>query len=107
MKIVILESAEQDLNDLRSYIIKSFSSRIWRATYAKLKKSIRELQDFPLSGGVPEELQTLHPRPYRQLVSGQNRIIYEIRQDTIYIHAIVDVRRNIKALLMRRLLRSA
>lgn len=34
MKIVILESAEYDLKDLRSYIIKNFfSTETWRDTY--------------------------------------------------------------------------
>ena len=44
---------------------------------------------------------------YRQLVSGQNRIVYEVRQDRIYIHMIVDVRRDMNALLTRRLLRGS
>lgn len=34
-----------------------------------------------------------------------NRIIYEVRQDAIYIHIIVDTRRDFNALLTRRLLR--
>ena len=105
LKTVILESAEHDLNDLRSYIVKNFSSRIWRNTYARLKKSIRNLQVFPQAGVIPEEIQKLNLSQYRQVISGINRIIYEVRQDTIYIHVIVDARRDMNALLTRRLLR--
>jgi toxin ParE1/3/4 len=105
LKIVILESAEHDLNDLRAYIVKNFSHKIWRNTYVKLKESIRNLQDFPLAGPLPQELEKLNLSQYRQVVSGLNRIIYEVRQDTIYIHIIVDSRRDMNALLTRRLLR--
>jgi hypothetical protein len=42
---------------------------------------------------------------YRQVVSGMNRIIYEIRQDAVFIHAVVDVRRDMVSLLTKRLLR--
>lgn len=105
LKIVILESAEHDLNDLRTYIVKNFSHKIWQKTYAKLKESIRTLHDFPLTGLIPEELEKLNLSQYRQVVSGLNRIIYEVRQDTIYIHIIVDSRRDMNALLTRRLLR--
>ena len=34
-----------------------------------------------------------------------NRIIYEIRRETIYIHIICDSRRDTQGLLMRRMLR--
>lgn len=105
LKIVILESAEHDLNELRNYIVKNFSSRIWRDTYTKLKESIRNLQDFPLAGVIPEEIEKLNLSQYRQIVAGLNRIIYEVRHDTIYIHVIVDSRRDMNALLTRRLLR--
>lgn len=107
MNIVILESAERDLKALRSYIIKNFSPEIWRNTYAKLKESIRNLQDFPLAGGIPDEIEKLNLDQYRQVVSGSNRIVYEVRQDSIYIHMIVDVRRDMSALLTRRLLRDS
>ena len=105
LRIVILESAEHDLYELRSYIVKNFSSEIWRNTSAKIKESIRNLRNFPLAGFIPEELEKLNLSQYRQVLSGLNRIIYEVRQNTIYIHIIVDARRDMHALLTRRLLR--
>lgn len=107
MKVVILESAEHDLKDLHSYIVKNFSSENWQDTYAKLKESIRNLQDFPLAGSIPDEIEKLHLSQYRQVVSGLNRIVYEVRQDSIYIHMIVDARRDMNALLTKRLLRDS
>lgn len=105
MKIVILASAELDLVELRSYIVKNFSLATWQKSYGKLKETIRNLARFPHLGSIPEELEALHQSQYRQVLSGMNRIIYEIRQDTIYIHIITDARRDMKSLLMRRLVR--
>ncbi|MDO8262172.1 MAG: type II toxin-antitoxin system RelE/ParE family toxin [Gallionella sp.] len=105
MKVVILASAEHDLKELRSYIVKNFSQDTWHKTYGKLKESIRNLASFPHLGSIPEELETLNLSQYRQILSGMNRIIYETRQDTVYIHIIVDARRDMKSFLMRRLVR--
>ena len=105
MKVVLLESAELDLQELRTYIVKNFSAATWQHTYQKLKESIRHLANFPFMGSVPEALESLQLVQYRQTLSGMNRIIYEVRQDTVFIHLIVDTRRDIASVLMRRLIR--
>jgi plasmid stabilization system protein ParE len=105
MKVVILESAQADLVELRSYIVKNFSVTTWQATYAKLKLAIRNLAPLPQLGGIPDELETLNLTQYRQILPGMNRIIYEVRQDAVYIHLIIDTRRDLKDVLMQRLLR--
>jgi len=37
---------------------------------------------------------------------GMNRIIYEVRGDILYIHIVCDARRDLRALLLRRMLRT-
>ncbi|EGW23801.1 type II toxin-antitoxin system RelE/ParE family toxin [Methylobacter tundripaludum] len=106
MKVVILESAEHDLKELKSYIVKNFSIETWQSTYDKIKAVIRNLKTFPHAGSIPEEFEKLNLSQYRQVISGMNRIIYEVRQDTLYIHIITDARRDLKSLLTRRLLRT-
>jgi plasmid stabilization system protein ParE len=105
MKIVILESAELDLKDLRSYIVQNFSAATWQKTFRQIKASIRNLASFPGLGSIPDELQTLNLTQYRQVLSGLNRIIYEVRQDTLYVHLVVDSRRDLLTFLLRRLVR--
>lgn len=105
MNVVMLESAEHDLKELWSYIIKNFSVETWQNSYDKIKEAIRNLKTFPNVGSIPEEFEKLSLSQYRQVLSGMNRIIYEVRQDTIYIHIITDTRRDLKALLTKRLLR--
>lgn len=105
-KVVLLESAEQDLKELRSYIIKNFPLDTWQDTYGKVKESIRNLKAFPLAGSIPEEIERLNLTQYRQVLSGMNRVIYEVRRETVYIHIIADARKDMVSLLTRRLLRT-
>ncbi|WP_348695581.1 type II toxin-antitoxin system RelE/ParE family toxin [Duganella fentianensis] len=104
-RVVLLASAEQDLKDLKAYLLKNFSSETWVSTYTLIKHTIRQLQHFPEAGTIPDELEKLNLVQYRQVLSGMNRIIYEVRQGVVYVHIIADVRRDRKTLLTRRLLR--
>jgi len=106
IQVVLLKSAEQYLKQLKSYMIKQFGFTTWQASYQKIQESIHFIQTFPQSGKIPEELEKLNLYQYRQVISGINRIIYEIRQQTIYIHIICDTRKDMNALLMQRLLHS-
>ena len=57
-----------------------------------------------MKASVPDELVSLNTVQYRQLPSGMNRIIYALRAQMIYIHGLCDLRKDFKALLMRRIL---
>lgn len=103
--VVFLKSAEQDLKELKSYMVKNFGKDTGQASYTRIKDSVNTIKTFPLSGNVPEELERLNLTQYRQVVSGMNRIVYEVRQEIIYIHIVCDTRKDMKSLLTRRLLR--
>jgi len=105
MRVLLLASAEQDVKELRSYILKNFSRLTWQTSYGQLKESIRNLATFPYLGRIPDELEALQLTQYRQILVGKNRVIYEVRQDTVFIHAIIDTRRDMLSFLMARLLR--
>ncbi len=107
VNVVILDSAEQDLKELRRYILKNFSVEIWEQTYRKLKDAMRNLQKFLLAGSIPEEIAKLNLTQYRQIISGMNRIIYEVRHNVIYIHLISDSRRELGTLLANRFMRNS
>ncbi|RCX07556.1 type II toxin-antitoxin system RelE/ParE family toxin [Extensimonas vulgaris] len=105
MKAVFLPGAEEDLKELRRYVIQRFGKNTWSDTYGKIKTSVRSLQAFPLAGSVPEELADLGLGQYRQVISGMNRIIYEVGNEVLYIHIVCDTRRDMQTLLVNRLLR--
>jgi len=106
MRVVFLRSAEADLQDLRAYVVKNFGAGTWPTSYRKLKDAVALIEAHPLSGKVPDEFRGLNIAQYRQMLSGMNRIIYEVRDDTAYIHLVCDTRRDLKSLLMKRIVRA-
>ena len=105
LQVVFLQSAEQDLKELKAYVIKHFGKDVWQDSYSKIRASVGVIQTYPLGGNIPEELESLNLTQYRQVISGMNRIIYEVRQETVYIHLVCDSRKDMKSLLTRRILR--
>lgn len=105
MRAAFLEGAQEDLKELRHYVIKSFGKAAWQEAYQKIKDSIQALQTFPQGGSIPDEILDLGLQQYRQVISGMSRIIYEVRGEVIYIHIVCDTRRDMRTLLSRRLLR--
>ena len=106
MNIVFLHSAELDLLELKDYLLKHFGKTTWRASYRKIRDAVMRLKKFPLEGHVPDELASLNVTQYRQVIAGMNRIIYEVRGQTLYIHIVCDTRKDMQSLLTRRLLRA-
>lgn len=103
-QVVILRSAENDLKELKRYVIRQFSTQTWHSTYLHLKTVVAQLATTPYAGSVPAEIQQLDLRRYRQVLSGMNRVIYEVREQTVYIHIIADTRKDLQSLLIKRLL---
>ncbi|MFM0336873.1 type II toxin-antitoxin system RelE/ParE family toxin [Paraburkholderia fungorum] len=105
-KLLVLDEAQGDTKDLRRYILKNFGTQTWKQTSAELAVTFDNIRQFPQSGYVPPELSDFGGLNFREALSGQNRVIYEIRDDTIYIHVVTDTRRDLQTLLQKRLLRS-
>jgi toxin ParE1/3/4 len=105
MKAVFLAPAKTDLQELRRYIINKFGNKMWLETRAKIQSTVAQIQEFPLKGSNPPELIDFQFNGYYQVISGMNRIIYQIANNTICIHIISDTRRDLKAILANRLIR--
>lgn len=106
MRVVFLAGAEDDLHDLRRYILKNFGAQTWQHTKSRLRDTVDTIRSFPLGGSLPDELADLGLNQYRQMISGMNRLIYEVTADVVYVHIVCDTRRDMRTLLTRRLLRS-
>ena len=52
VRVVLLARAEQDLKELRSYILKSFPLQTWQKTYGQLKEAIGKLATFSHHGAM-------------------------------------------------------
>lgn len=103
-KINLLQEAENDLLEIYKYVAVQDSFGNAENLFENLYKKCISLQDLPNRGHQPPELVgvndtylEIHHKPYR--------IIYEVTENAVYIHCILDGRREMKKLLEERLLR--
>jgi toxin ParE1/3/4 len=103
-EVLITEGAEQDLETLFDYIAEHDSPANAEYVLDELMAVAESLRTSPERGAFPRELLALGMREYRQLWFKPYRVIYRIIGQRVYIYLIVDGRRDMGALLVRRLL---
>lgn len=104
IKVVWTETAVKDLDDIIEYIsIDSINNAIEQ--YEKIKKAAIELNDFPKSGRIVPELNEQNIIKYRELIVSPWRIMYKQDRNIVYVMAIIDGRRNIEDILLRKNIR--
>ena len=96
--------AERDLESIYDYIVEFDSSASANQVLDKLLKTADILATFPERGAYPRELQALGIREFRQVFFKPYRLIYRIIGQQVFIVLIADGRRDMQALLARRLL---
>lgn len=102
----LTRGAEMDLQALHSYVSDARSKEDADALLDRILEAVVTLERFPLRGDVPQELDALGMREFRQLLVSPYRLIYRTVGDLVYIVVIADGRRDMQAFLERRLLGS-
>lgn len=103
-EVLLTEGAERDLQDLFDYIAEHDSPAAAGRVLDRIERSIASLSSMPERGSFPRELAALGIHDYRQVFFKPYRLIYRIVGTCVYIYLIVDGRRDMQALLARRLL---
>lgn len=104
-RVRLTADAEQDLIDIYRYIALHDSSENVDYVLDQLESLCSRLSELPKRGHVPPELDRIGVTNYREIYFKPYRVIYEaIRQD-VFIHCILDGRRDMTSLLQRRLIR--
>jgi toxin ParE1/3/4 len=102
-EVRLTEEAERDVESIYSYIAESSgvaaAERVWQA----LENCWTKLETLSERGNYPKELIADGNREYRELHWKPYRIIYRVQPKTVFVYAIVDGRRDIRAFLSRRL----
>lgn len=106
VSVRVLRAAEADLGELRRYLCAGFGAAKWAETHESVRVAFARIAAHPEAGRVPDELAALGLVQYRQVLAGKNRILYELRGPVAYVHLICDARRDLKAVLLRRLLQA-
>ncbi|MHB9098642.1 MAG: type II toxin-antitoxin system RelE/ParE family toxin [Syntrophales bacterium] len=94
--------AENDLIEIIEYIsIDSPADAL--KILRKIKKMASSLHSLPERGRVVPELQDQGIHIYREIVIPPWRIIYRISDNDVYVLTVVDARRNVEDILLKRL----
>lgn len=63
-KVVILLSAQADLQFLKHHLVKKFGKAAWQKSYAGIKEAVMRIEAYPQAGRIPDELATLNLAQY-------------------------------------------
>ena len=102
--VLLTADAERDLDELYDYISELDTHRNAIHVLDRIEKALESLSTFPERGSHPKELLALGIRDYRQTFCKPYRMIYRIIERRVCVYLIVDGRRDMQALLARRLL---
>jgi len=105
-QVFLTNDASRDLDELYDYI--EFHDAPGRADYIldQIEKAFSSLSENPERGAYPKELLAVGLREYREIFFQPYRIIYRVMAENVYVMVIADGRRDIQALLQRRLLQA-
>lgn len=103
-EVLLTDAAARDLEELSDYIAHHDSPE--RAGYVleQIEQAVSTLAELPERGTHPKELQSLGSREYREVFFKPYRILYRITGTEVYVYLVADGRRDMQALLSRRLL---
>lgn len=103
--VLIDPKAKQDLKDIFLYVAVNDNFLSANELLDEIEKPCCKLEKFPRRGHIPSELLSTGIKRYLEIHHKHYRIIYEIDLSTVYIHFVLDGRRNIQEILSDRLLR--
>lgn len=106
MQIFLTDDAFRDLAELCDYI--ESHDAPGKADYVldQIEKAFATLSENPERGPYPKELLAVGLREYRELFFKPCRIIYRVLTRNVFVMVIADGRRDMQALLLRRLLQA-
>jgi plasmid stabilization system protein ParE len=97
------ETSEEDLKGIVEYIAGDSPSRAYEV-FKEIKQRAASLYTLPDRGRIAPELQDQGITQYRELIVPPWRIIYRISETSVYVLSVLDSRRNVEDILLKRLI---
>lgn len=104
-KVNLSYSAEEDLFEIYKYVFVNDSPESADKLHSKLYEKCAALQDYPNRGHIPPELSLIGIDDFLEITYKPYRIIYQIIEKTVFIHCVLDGRRDMQKLLQERFIR--
>ncbi|WP_455202863.1 type II toxin-antitoxin system RelE/ParE family toxin [Kaarinaea lacus] len=105
-KIRIIKDSEDDLFDIDDYVVRHDSVERANHVLDKLESVIYSQEKTPTRGHIPPELDRIAVKEFKELHFKPYRVIYQIIDGQVVVHACLDGRRDMQTLLERRFTRS-
>jgi len=103
-QILLTDDASRDLEDLYDYIDSHDAPGKAGYVLDQIENVFTSLSENPERGTYPKELLAIGLRDYREIYLKPYRVIYRVMAKRVYVMVITDGRRDMQALLQRRLL---
>ncbi len=103
-KLIWAPNAIRDLDDILDYVAMSRGADAAERLYLKLVPRINSLSLFPKRARLVPELRRVGVREYRELVASPYRILFRIVGQTVAILGVLDGRRDLSELIVKRAL---
>lgn len=103
-EVIVSRFAEDDLDEIVEYYF-PLSQNYVEKVILEFEENVMSLKEFPKSGRIVPELEKQGILQYRELIQGYYRIIYEISDDKVIVHTIIDGRRNFEDIIISKLSR--
>lgn len=104
-KLLFDPQAKQDLKEIFIFAAANDSISAANKLLDSLEKTCYRLEELPERGHTLPELKQTGIKKYLEIHFKPYRVIYEIDNNLVYIHSVLDGRRNIQEILSERLLR--
>ena len=104
-KVLIDPLAKLDLKEIFIFVAINDSIQSANKLLDGLEEACYKLEKYPERGHIPPELRQTGIKNYLEIHYKPYRIIYEIERNLVYIHSVLDGRRNIQEILNNRILR--
>lgn len=104
-RVLVAESARQDLREIAEYVARRDSRVAARRQLNKLRTRIRALVTHAGRGRVVPELGERGILTWREAIVSPWRIIYRIEGRAVYVLVVLDGRRDLSEILLRRVTR--
>ena len=101
--VLIPSSVIYDIQEIVDYISEEYAS-IALAILDRLENKINSLKSYPDRGRVVPELLSQNIIEYHELIEAPWRIIYKIFDSNVFILTVIDGRRNVQDVLLRKLM---
>ena len=103
--VVLAPEAVADIVTIHRHVATEESPARAAHVRDRLLESCRSLESLPRRGHRPPELERVGVSEFREVHWKPFRVIYEVGEDEVLVHAVLDGRRDLQDLLAWRLLR--